>query len=467
MYYHKQIQMKRYIAFLVLAFFASLTCINALAQKQIPPQGISPRDFVLPAKKQSSLSNGMRVVKIQYGAIPKVHITLAIKTGGIHESGRQVWLSHLLASMMNEGSVYMNASTLAKKVASMGGEISVNAGEDQFFVIGSALSEYAPELIRLIAELTISPAMPAKELNRLKTDLKRRLALSKTVPQSLANEKFNQLIYGNTAYGTSFPTEAMLDGYTLEDVRNFYHDNMGAKRAVLYVAGKFDEAAVSKSANTYFSKWGPGAAPFYPATQYANSPGSTIINREGALQTTIIMGLPVINPKSSDYLPLTVMNNLLGGSFASRITSNIREDKGYTYSPFSGFSIHPNAATWSEEADVSSEHTLDAIKEIKKEILRLQKENPTDQELIGIQRYMAGIFVLQNSSPKGIISQLNFLDLYQLDDSNLTNRVKNIYSVTPKQISLMTQKYLPVDKMTIVMVGDEKAIKQQQQAAEK
>ncbi len=454
--------MEKYFISLIFTISTCMVCINGLAQKQTPPPGDSPRDFTLPAKKHSLLPNGMQVVRIQYGTIPKVHVALAIKTGGIHESDKQVWLSQLLASLMNEGSAFLDATSMAKKVASMGGEISVNAGEDQFFIHGSALSEYAPELIRLIAELATSPALPAKEMDRIKADLKRKLALSKTVPQSIANEKFNQLIYGNTPYGTTYPTDAMLDGYQLEDVKKFYNDNMGAKRAVLYVAGKFDEAAVSKSANTYLGKWSPGATPSYPVIRYVNTPGSTIVHRAGAPQTTIIMGLPVINPKSPDYLPLTVMNNLLGGSFASRITSNIREDKGYTYSPFSGFSIHPNAAVWTEEADVTSEHTIDAIKEIKKEILRLQNENPSVSELIGIQKYMSGIFVLQNSSPTGIINQLNFLDLYQLDDNYLTRRVKNIYAVTPKQVSLLTQKYLPVEKMTIVMVGDENMIKQQQ-----
>jgi predicted Zn-dependent peptidase len=179
----------------------------------------------------------------------------------------------------------------------------------------------------------------------------------------------------------------------------------------------------------------------------------------------VIIGLPVINPKNPDYLPLTIMNSLLGGSFASRITSNIRENKGYTYSPSSSVSSHPSGAVWYEAADITSEHTIDAIAEIKKEVVRLQTEAPSADELGGIQRYTAGIFVLQNSTPTGIISQLNFLDLYGLDDNYLTNRVKNIYAVTPQQVSELTKKYLPTDKMAIVMVGDEASIKEQQSKA--
>lgn len=254
----------------------------------------------------------------------------------------------------------------------------------------------------------------------------------------------------------------MLNGYTIDAVKKFYNDNIGAKRSVLYVAGKFDEAAAAKAIDASFKNWKTGADASYPQSASNVSAGTTIIDRKSAPQTTVIIGLPAITPKNSDYLATTVMNSLLGGSFGSRITSNIRENKGYTYSPFSTFSVHPTAGVWYEQADVTSEHTIDAVNEIKKEIAKLQNEVPGTDELGGIQRYMAGIFVLQNSTPNGIINQLNFLDLYGLDDSYLTNRVKNIYAVTPQQVTDLAKKYLLTDKMVIIMVGDETAIKEQQ-----
>jgi predicted Zn-dependent peptidase len=156
-----------------------------------------------------------------------------------------------------------------------------------------------------------------------------------------------------------------------------------------------------------------------------------------------------------------VTNSLLGGSFGSRITSNIREDKGYTYSPFSTVQNIKGSSVWYEQADVTSEHTVDALLEIEKEIKKLQIESPTKEELEGIQNYSAGIFVLQNSTPAGIIGQLNFIDLYGLDDSYLTNYVKNIYSVTPEDVTRMTKKYIDYDKMVKVMIGDKTSVQQQ------
>ena len=191
-----------------------------------------------------------------------------------------------------------------------------------------------------------------------------------------------------------------------------------------------------------------------------------MVDRPNAPQTTIMLGLPTLDPSKQEYVPLTVTNSLLGGSFGSRITSNIREDKGYTYSPRSVVNSGYRAAVWYEQADVTSEHTGDALKEIAKEIKRLQSEAPAEDELKGIQNYEAGVFVLQNSTPQGIISQLNFIDFHGLDDSYLTDRVKNIYSVTPEKVKEMAQKYFQYEDMTLVLVGDKKKLEQQIKANE-
>lgn len=446
----------------ILYFLLLLFTITANAQKQTPPAGGTPKDFKLPAAKKNTLANGMRATLVQYGTIPKVNISLIIKTGSVHEAANQVWLSSLLASLMNEGTTSINAKNLARKVAGMGGEINVSSGADQFTIEGSVLSEYAVDLVKLIADVAINPALPASELERLKNDLKRQLAISKTDPQSIAEEKFFNVIYGDHPYGRTFPTEKILSGYTLNDVRNFYNANLGAKRSVLYVAGKFDEAAVNKTINQSFAKWKKGEEVKYPPAPVISTVSTTIINRKDAPQTTLLIGLPAINPADADFLSMSVANSLLGGSFGSRITSNIRENKGYTYSPFSTIRTHPGSSIWYENAAITSEHTIDAVEEIKKEITRMQNEAPSKEELEGIQRYEAGIFVLRNSSPRGIINQLNFLDLYGLDDSYLTDRVKNIYAVTPQKISELTKKYIIPGNMFIVMVGDEASIKQQQ-----
>lgn len=452
--------MKRSILYIVTAFCVA-TFQPAAAQKQTPPPGGKAKDFKLPAKKAQKYDNGLKSTLVQYGTLPKATISLIIKTGNAHEGPNQVWLADLTGRMLREGTANANFAALSKKAAMMGGNLNVSVGPTQTTISGSVLSEYAPEFVRMIADLVQQPAFPASEIERLKGNLKRQLVTQKASPQAQAQEQFMQAVYKDHPYGRIFPTEEMINSYTVDMVREFYDKNFGAKRSVIYVVGKFDESAVASAISSTLTKWKPGPEVSYPPVNISPVVDTLLIDRKGAPQTTLMVGLPVLTPNNKDYVPLLVTNSLLGGSFGSRITSNIRENKGYTYSPFSTIQNRKGSALWYEQADVTSEHTVDALNEIEKEIKRLQMEPPTKEELAGIQNYEAGIFVLQNSTPNGIIGQLNFLDLYGLDESYLNNLVKNIYAVTPEKVTEIAKTHIQYDKMTKVMIGDKEAVQQQ------
>lgn len=436
-------------------------CTSAIAQKQTPPQGGQPQDFKLPEKKSEKLENGLTTTLVQYGVIPKVDVNVIIKTGNIHEGPEEIWLADLTADLMGEGTTSMDFKTIARKVAAMGGEVNIATGPNQTTISGSVLSEYGPELIKILADIVINPSFPESEIERLKNDLKRQLTVQKSVPQAQALEKFRSIIYEDHAYGRIFPTVEMLNAYTLDKVKAFYDKNFGARRTVVYAVGKFDEQDVNEAIKASFGSWKEGPAVEYPVANAKETNNIAIIDRPNAPQTTIMLGLPTIDPSKAEYVPLTVTNSLLGGSFGSRITSNIREDKGYTYSPRSVINTGYRTALWYEQADVTSEHTGAALSEIAKEIKRLQTEAPSQKELEGIQNYEAGVFVLQNSTPQGIISQLNFIDFHGLDDSYLTDRVKNIYNVTPEKVREIAQDHFHYEDMTLVLVGDKKKLDEQ------
>jgi predicted Zn-dependent peptidase len=179
------------------------------------------------------------------------------------------------------------------------------------------------------------------------------------------------------------------------------------------------------------------------------------------VQSTIILGMPVIDPSKPEYVPLAVTHVLLGGYFSSRITSNIREQKGYTYSPFSQISWRYRDAYWAEQADVTTAVTGASLKEILGEIDRLQAEPPGEAELEGVQSYMAGTFVLRNSTRSGIIAQLEYVDLHGLPATYVNDYVAKVMAVTPADVQRMAKTYLQDDKATIVVVGDKKVIEEQ------
>jgi predicted Zn-dependent peptidase len=166
------------------------------------------------------------------------------------------------------------------------------------------------------------------------------------------------------------------------------------------------------------------------------------------------MGVPAPSVADADYTKFVVMDAILGGAFASRITANIREDKGYTYSPGSFVWTRYGTGYWVENADVTTEHTGDSLKEILKEINRLRTEPVTAGELQGIKNYLTGLYVLQNSARFGVIGQLENSDYNELSSAFIDNYVKNINAVSVADVQAMAKKYLTDDKLSIVVVGD-------------
>ena len=141
---------------------------------------------------------------VQYGDLPKVTINLNISTGSIHENANETGLASLTGEMIKQGSVKMDFKTLSKKVAAMGGTVNVDVGKEEVSISGSVFSEFAPDFIAAIADLIMNPAFPATELQRIKDNLKRDLAVDMTVPQSIAQDKFRKAIFKDHPYGRYF-----------------------------------------------------------------------------------------------------------------------------------------------------------------------------------------------------------------------------------------------------------------------
>jgi len=447
-----------------LPLFLGMTMVmtlNTAAQHQTPPGGSRPKDLILPVKTTFVLDNGLRSTLVPYGTLPKVTIRVILGAGNINEAANEVWLSDLVGDYLEEGTTTRTSKQVAEDAARMGGEVSVGVGDDQTTVSSSVLSEFGPDMIALLADVIRNPKFPESELSRLKNDRSRDLNIQKADPNALANELFRSLMYPGHPYGKIFPTEEMLNGYTVEQVRDFYAEHFGAARAHVYVAGNFDAPAVEKAIRDAFGTWTRGSERVPNIPMPRSKRAVYIIDRPGAPQSTTYIGLPTINPSAPEYRKLLVMNALLGGSFMSRITSNIRENKGYTYSPGSFVSARYRDAYWGQFASITTDVTGPAVKEIFNEIDRLQTEPPTQEELQGIQNYVAGIFVLQNSSPSGIINLLSFNNLHGLPDTYLTEYVKTIYAVTPEEIQQLAARYLRDEEMQIVIAGDRKRIEKQ------
>jgi predicted Zn-dependent peptidase len=442
--------------------FATLACAAAFslagaaasaAERELPPAPGAPHELKLPAKETVRLDNGLQMTFIDYGSVPKATILAVVRTGNIDE-GEDTWLPDLTVEMMKEGTETRSAFDIAKQAAGMGGALGLSVGAEQTTAGISVLSDHAVAAAGLLADVLRHPRFPESELPRVRANFERSVAVARADPGSLADEALARLVYGDHPFGRALPRDGQLAGYDITKIRGFYGRNFGARRTHVYVAGRYDRAALEAALREAFGDWQEGPPPTdLPAAANATA-RLELVDSPGAPQSSLRMAVPVPDPASALYFQVTLMNSLLGGTFGSRITSNIREDKGYSYSPDSSISTHRGSALWVMSAEITAEHTAAAIAEIFNEIDRLQREAPAAEELAPVKNYRAGVFVISNSSPNGVLGQLAFMDLHGLPDDFLTSWISNIRAVTPEQVSAMAREFIQPAHMTVVVAGD-------------
>ena len=420
-----------------------------------------PAAAIIPPRNDQRLANGMRATFVRVGAVPMTSVRLVLRTGSADVPAGRAWLDRFVHAYLREGTEARDAATFADAMAGIGGQLSIDADEHTTVLRTEVLAEHAPEAIALLAEIARHPRFPVSEADRLRADLRRSLDLALAQPQYRAFAAFRAALYPGHPYGRVIPDASVFDAFDAASARAFWAAQTGAQRALLLVGGMFDEAAVVPAWRAAFEDWEAGA----PAESHPPVPAQGrsihLVDRAGAEQSTVYVGRSVPDPTQPDYVALEVTNALLAGSFHSRITMNIREQHGYTYSPHGVVSSRPHDAVWIEIADVTTDVTGAALTEVFAEIERLRTELPSPEELLGIQNYAAGSFVIRQATPGGILDHLEFLDLHGLDAGYSAGYVDRVRAVTPEEVRRIAQQYLGSDAMIIAITGDRARIEAQ------
>lgn len=441
-----------------LAAAALLALPSAALAVQQPPKAGPPRPVVIPVATNYTLANGMRVTLVPYGAVPKITAYLVTEYGGNDETASDTGDAALVARLLPEGTATQSADQIAARASLDGGSVRSGSGATTSYVGTDALSERAADAIGLIADVARTPSFPDAAFTRVSANMLRSNAVARGRAQVAASQRWNGIMFAGTSFGRTLVDDAAIKAATAAGVRAFYQRNTGALRSHLYVIGRFDDAAVRNAVDAGFSSWASGPArPTRAALAYA-APARVFIDRPGAVQSTIILGTRVPPATNKDRIAIVVADSLLGGSFASRITQNIREAKGYTYSPFSSVDEYPANSAWYEQADVTTNVTGAALTEIFKEVRRLGDQQPPQAEVDAIERYLSGSFVLGLSTRFNVLSNLWQLDELGLPPTALTNYVTDVRAVSAADISRVVKTYLTPDKMTLVVVGDKSAV---------
>lgn len=439
---------------LISALIVASLLVSAVDAREFAPPVGTPHPFALPAKQVLTLENGLAVTLVPFGTVPKTTILVTVRTGNIAD-GDKNGLADLVSSLLKEGAGARNGTELARAAAEMGGSLGIGAGADQMSLSLDVLAERLPDALGLLADVLRRPRLPAAELPRLRADMKRQVAVQRSQAQGIAGEAYGELLWGDSVYGRGAPSDAVIESMTIDDVRHFVASEFGARRTHIYIAGRFDAPAVERTIRERFGDWAAGPAPREVRVEGSRRRVVKLIDRPGAAQSTIMLGLPVQMPGTPGFMRLSMANALFGGAgLLSRLDENLREEKGYTYGASSHIGPNAGATSWTLATDVNAPDTAAAIAEIYRELARLRSEPPSAEELLRIRNYRAGNFVLGASSRAGLLGQLAFLDLQGLPDDWLTRYVERLGEVTPEGLRDAAAASLDPSAMTLVVVGD-------------
>lgn len=430
-------------------------------RRETPPPAGPAKNFRVPARRTFALPNGLQVTLVPFGRVPKVAFELQIRTGIIDQGPNDISLASVTSDMLLEGTTTRTAQDVSRQAAEMGGSVNVGPGSEVVDIGGEVLSDRASAFVSLLADVVLNPKFDEADLKRTIDKHARDNAVALASPGTLAQKRFREIMYGSHPFANVYPPEEMLRGFTVARVKDFYTKNFGARRSRLYVSGVFNSAEVEQAIRTAFGGWAEGAAATENPPVIQSRQQVEVVDRPNSVQSSIWMGTPVADPSNPDWVKMNVTDALLGGAFGSRITANIREDKGYTYSPGSLLWTRKKASMWVEVADVTSNVTGASLTEIFREIDRLRTEAPPQAEVDGIKNNLAGTFTIQNSSRSGVINQLEFVDLHGLGDDYVTNYVKNVLAVSPEDVRTTAERYLDPKKFSIAIVGTKKDIDKQ------
>jgi zinc protease len=423
----------------------------------LPP----PRQFVMPAVECYKLKNGLDVQLVEDHRVPFITAELGLKSGSTSEPRHLLGLASLTADMLTEGTQTKKSKEIADEVDFIGGGLSAGSDVDNTLVSSSALSKYSDRLLKILSDVVLNPSFPEDELQLKKTNLIEELAIKRSEPSFLLDERFNKVTFGDHPYSVIAPTKETVERITKADLVKFHQQNYLPNQAHLVVIGDFDSNKMKELIGSSFENWKPGALSTLPQVEMPIQHGRKIylVDRPESVQSSIKLGNVAINKTDPDYFPMIVANQILGGAGNARLFLNIRENKGYTYGAYSSVGARKQRGAFEAEAEVRTDVTAPSLEEFFYELDRIRNVKVTAKELADAKSYLTGSFQLGLESQTGLTSRLLERRLYDLPDNYLETYVGKVLAVNADDIRRVARKHIDLDNIVICVVGDAKKVK--------
>ena len=416
-----------------------------------------------PKRVKAKLANGLEIILVESHSIPRFHGQLFFRSGNAAVSHRAPGLAEMTATMVRTGTAKRASRQIEEDLRRLGADLSSSAGQDTSAISFGGLSEFAEPLLALVNELTREASFPEAEFERERRQKLEEVKLERTQPGFLAGERLRKVLFGEHPYATVSASEAQVAAYKREDLQTVYHEAYTPENGTLLLVGDFEPKAILATVEKIFAPWSGKKLAVPAAAAPANPRGRRVylVHVPGAVQTQILCGCHSITRRHPDWVKLGLTNSLYGGAFNSRLVMNIREAKGYTYSPRSSVNALQQYGYFSVSAAVRNDVVAASLTEIFYEIDKLRSLPVSESELADAQNYLTGVFSMGLATQDGLLSQIGTVALNELPDDYLETYRDKVRALTPADLQAAARKYLDSANMQIVLVGDRSRVETQ------
>jgi len=423
-----------------------------MINRKVPP-AIKPISSVkFPDYKKITLDNGIPLFLIEGGSQPVLKMEVVFRAGRPFESGHLV--ARATARMLKEGTNSFSAAQIADRTDFYGSSISLPINLDNSSVVFYSLTKHLDKLLPLWTEVLTDPIFPEKELAKIIKNNVERLKIDLSKNDVLAYRKITENLFSHShPYGyNSFPVD--YKNLTASQLKNHFSENYIAENCMIFLSGQPGTEGV-KLINQYLGTAIPKGIPKngqFPI--FKEVPSVETISNPGSPQTALRVGRVLFPRTHEDYSSFFVLNTIFGGYFGSRLMTNLREEKGYTYNIYSSLDAMQKEGAFLVGAELSHENREKALAEIFVEMKRLREELVGEKEVDMVRSYLLGSFLSMIDGPFNVAEIVRTIEVEKLGKPYFDQLVNAVQNSTPQSIQEMANKYLVEEAFSVVAVGE-------------
>ena len=453
---------RRVFALAALATVVSVAGLSAQGLDRTRPPALGPAPSLrLPAVQTAALPNGLRLAVIEMHEVPVVDVSIVIDAGAVADPADLPGLATFAANMLDEGAGRRSALEISEEADFLGASLGTTAGYDAASIFLHVPKRQFVPALDLMADVVLRPTFADSEIARQRELRRTAILQQRDQPVAMANTSFPAIVFGGQhPYGRPLGgNEASTAMLSRDRVSQFYQTYYRPEHARVLVVGDVTLAEAERLVSERFGSWERG--PSVSARSRLAEPATRtiyLVDKPGAAQSVIRIGNVGVARSTEDYFPLQVLNTILGGSFTSRLNQNLRETHGYTYGANSQFVMRQGAGPFQAGSSVQSSKTDSALIEFMRELRRIRDEAVPQTELDKAKAYIALGLPGNFETTQGAAGQFRELLTYGLPLDYYDSYVQRINAVTAADVQRVARRYIDIDHLAIVVVGDRSQI---------